>query len=148
MCNIDSIKILFLGNLTFSIPQGLTNDKFVIDEKRGTITTKSKLDRETRDKYIFPVYVTDASSFQTTANFDVTTVTVHLLDVNDNPPLFKPGACYPLAVPENNEVEVIHIVTATDKDIGANGVLTYSITCKLYHTYLSNKILTTYYLFN
>ncbi|KAA5586355.1 cadherin repeat domain-containing protein, partial [Pseudomonas aeruginosa] len=37
-------------------------------------------------------------------------------------------SCYPLAVPENNEPEVIHTVTATDKDIGANGIITYSVT--------------------
>lgn len=52
---------------------------------------------------------------------------VNVLDVNDNPPAFKHGSCYPLAVPENNDPDVIHTVAATDKDIGANGVITYSI---------------------
>lgn len=50
------------------------------------------------------------------------------MDVNDNPPSFKIGSCYPLAVPENNDPEIIHTIAATDKDIGANGVITYSIT--------------------
>ncbi|XP_022814420.1 protein dachsous [Spodoptera litura] len=116
------------SNLTYMIPSGVADDKFAIDERLGTITVKTRIDREERDQFIFPVYVTDSSTFQSTTNFDVATVTISVMDVNDNPPSFKAGSCYPLVVPENNEPEVIHTVAATDKDIGANGVITYSIT--------------------
>ncbi|XP_013178590.1 PREDICTED: protein dachsous [Papilio xuthus] len=116
-----------MGNLTYMIPPGLADDKFTIEERLGTVTVKSKIDREEADQYIFPVYVTDSSTFQSSTNFDVATVSISILDVNDNPPSFKPGSCYPLAVPENNEPEIIHTIAATDKDIGANGVITYSI---------------------
>lgn len=109
------------------IPSGVAGDKFVIDERLGTVTIKTKMDREETDQYIFPVYVTDSSTFQSTTNFDVATVLISILDVNDNPPTFKQGSCYTLTVPENNEPEVIHTVAATDKDIGANGIITYSI---------------------
>ncbi|CAG9579028.1 unnamed protein product [Danaus chrysippus] len=115
------------GALNFMIPSSMAGDKFSIDERLGTVTVKTKIDREEADQYIFPVYVTDSSTFQSTANFDVATVSVNVLDVNDNSPTFKIGSCYTLTVPENNEPEVIHTVTATDKDIGANGVITYSI---------------------
>ncbi|KAM3963659.1 dachsous cadherin-related 1 [Aphomia sociella] len=117
-----------MGNLTYMIPPGVADDKFTIDQRIGTVTVKSKIDREEKDHYTFPVYVTDSSTYQSTTNFDVATVTISVTDVNDNPPSFKRGSCYPLAVPENNEPEVIHTVVATDKDIGANGVITYSIT--------------------
>lgn len=60
----------------------------------------------------------------------MTTVIITVLDVNDNAPIFKNGSCYPLFVPENNDAEVIHTVSATDEDIGSNAVLMYSITCK------------------
>ncbi|KAL0831595.1 hypothetical protein ABMA28_002378 [Loxostege sticticalis] len=116
------------GNLTYMIPTGVADDKFIIDPRLGTITVKTKIDREERDNYVFPVYVTDSSTFQSTTNFDVATVSISVMDVNDNPPSFKAGSCYPLSVPENNEPEVIHTVAAMDKDIGANGVITYSIT--------------------
>lgn len=119
---------LISGNLTYQIPPGVAEDQFIIDERLGTITVKSRIDREQRDTYVFPVYVTDSGTFQSTSNFDVATVSISILDVNDNPPTFKTGSCYPLAVPENNEPEVIHTVAATDKDIGANGIITYSIT--------------------
>ncbi|KAJ0175823.1 hypothetical protein K1T71_008982 [Dendrolimus kikuchii] len=116
------------SNLTFTIPSDVADNKFSIDERLGTIIIKSKIDREERDLYIFPVYVTDSNAFQSTTNFDVATVTISIMDVNDNPPSFKTGSCYPLTVPENNNPEVIHTVAATDKDEGANGVITYSIT--------------------
>ncbi|CAH0714682.1 unnamed protein product, partial [Brenthis ino] len=116
------------GNLSFMIPSGVASDKFTIDERLGTVTVKTKIDREEAEQYIFPVYVTDSSTFQSTTNFDVATVYISVLDDNDNSPTFKPGSCYTLTVPENNEPEVIHTVTATDKDIGANGIITYSIT--------------------
>ncbi|XP_045495363.1 protein dachsous [Colias croceus] len=116
------------GNLNYMIPSGVADDKFAIDEHTGTITVRSKIDREEKEQYTFPVYVTDSGTFQSTTNFDVATVTISILDDNDNAPAFKPGSCYTLTVPENNEPEVIHTVSATDKDIGANGVITYSIT--------------------
>ncbi|GBP84748.1 Protein dachsous [Eumeta japonica] len=116
------------NNLTYLIPHGVAYGKFIIDEKRGTITTKEKIDREERDVYIFPVYVTDDNTRKSANNFDITTITINILDVNDNPPTFKTGSCYPLTVPENNEIEIIHTVTAIDKDIGANSLLSYSIT--------------------
>lgn len=109
------------------IPSGAAGDKFAIDERLGTVTVKTKIDREESDHYIFPVYVTDSSTFQSSANFDVATVSISVLDVNDNQPTFKRGSCYTLTVPENNNAEIIHTVTATDKDIGANGMITYSI---------------------
>ncbi|CAH3873347.1 unnamed protein product [Pieris brassicae] len=116
------------GTLSYMIPSSVADDKFVIDERTGTITIKSKVDREETGQYIFPVYVTDSESFQSPSNFDVATVNISILDDNDNAPTFKPGSCYTLTVPENNDPEIIHTVSATDKDIGANGIITYSIT--------------------
>ncbi|CAK1540749.1 unnamed protein product [Leptosia nina] len=116
------------GNLNYTIPSGVADDNFAIDGKTGTITVISKIDREETQQFVFPVYVTDSGNFQSPTNFDVATVTISVLDDNDNAPTFKPGSCYTLTVPENNDPEVIHTVSATDKDIGANGVITYSIT--------------------
>lgn len=60
--------------------------------------------------------------------FDVATVVVRITDVNDHSPEFRPGSCYPIAVPENGDTAVVHTVVATDLDDGANGDITYSIT--------------------
>jgi protocadherin-16/23 len=64
------------------------------------------------------------------SQFDVATIVIRVTDVNDHAPEFRPGSCYPLAIPENNDLSIIHQVVATDLDEGPNGDITYSITGK------------------
>lgn len=85
---------------------------------------KAPLDRETTDHYRIPVYVSDRSRKR---QEDVALLNVKVLDVNDHAPEFKQGSCYPIHVPENSDLSVIHKVVATDLDTGANGEVTYSI---------------------
>lgn len=49
------------------------------------------------------------------------------MDENDNSPEFRPGSCYTLAVPENQETSAIHTIAAADLDEGKNGEIYYSI---------------------
>jgi len=49
------------------------------------------------------------------------------MDENDNSPEFRPGSCYTLAVPENQETSAIHTVAATDLDDKKNGEIFYTI---------------------
>ena len=51
---------------------------------------------------------------------------VHVLDQNDNAPVFK-DSVYRLQVPENTKLTVVHTVVAMDLDAGNNGRITYSI---------------------
>ncbi|XP_054259476.1 protein dachsous-like [Macrosteles quadrilineatus] len=110
------------GNLSFHMPRGVADNRFSVDPQRGTVTLAAPLDRETRDHYVFPVYVMDK------LYYDVATISIRVTDVNDHAPEFRPGACYPLSVPENSDLAVVHTLTATDADAGANGEITYSIT--------------------
>lgn len=64
------------------------------------------------------------------SQFDVATIVIRVTDVNDHAPEFRPGSCYPLAIPENSDLSIIHQVVATDLDEGPNGDITYSITGK------------------
>ncbi len=117
---------------------GVGDDHFIVDPLRGIVTTHGEFDRETKDVYIIPVYVTElsmpSSTYQNSvpqrrsAQFDVTTLVVKITDVNDFAPEFRPGSCYPLSVPENSELAIIHTVVATDLDEGPNGDIVYSIT--------------------
>lgn len=59
--------------------------------------------------------------------FDIATLIITITDINDHAPEFRPGSCYPLSVPENSDLAVIHTVVATDLDEGANGEIVYSI---------------------
>lgn len=115
------------SNLSYQIPAGVADDRFSIDPERGAISLAAAVDREKKDHYLVPVYVVDLSSRQ----YDSTTLSVRVTDVNDHAPEFRPGACYPLVVPENSDLAVVHTLTAVDRDSGPNGEVTYSIVGKL-----------------
>lgn len=112
--------------MTYAIPRGVADDRFSVDPVHGNVILQNSLDRELKDQYVIPVYVTDSSSLQ----FDVASITVNVIDVNDHVPFFKPGSCYPLSLPENSDLSVIHTVVAYDLDAGSNGDITYSISGK------------------
>jgi protocadherin-16/23 len=61
------------------------------------------------------------------SQFDVATIVVRITDINDHAPVLRSGSCYPLAIPENSDLAIVHTVVATDSDEGANGDITYSI---------------------
>lgn len=91
--------------------------------------TNKPLDREDVENYVIPIYVTDFGAQDTAgrSQFDIATLHISITDVNDHAPEFKVGACYPLAIPENNEFGIVHTAVATDLDSGKNGEITYSI---------------------
>lgn len=64
--------------------------------------------------------------------FDTTTLIVKISDINDHAPQFRPGSCYPLSVPENSDLAIIHTIVAMDLDDGPNGAIIYSITGNTY----------------
>ncbi|KAL1394428.1 hypothetical protein pipiens_003054 [Culex pipiens pipiens] len=123
------------ANLTYEIPKGVGEDHFVVDSVRGIVTTRGTFDRESKDMYTIPIYVTEQNRFKSAGSgtskdisqFDIATLVVRVTDVNDHAPEFLPGSCYPLAVPENSDLSVIHTVAASDADEGLNGEITYSI---------------------
>lgn len=93
---------------------------------------------------MIPIYVTEAASNDfgdsftfAKANknaaklFDVATLVIKIVDVNDHAPEFRPGTCYRLSVPENHEAAIIHTVVATDLDEGLNADIIYTITGNL-----------------
>ena len=63
------------------------------------------------------------------ARYDMATVLVYVMDVNDNNPTFAPPT-FDITLPENQSPGVIHNAIATDADEGPNGDLIYSITGK------------------
>lgn len=112
------------SNMSFHIPRGIADDKFAVDSRDGKVTIKSGLDREIQDHYSIPVYVSDQTGKY---QYDMALLVVKVLDVNDHAPEFKRGSCYPIHVPENSDLSVIHKVVASDADSGPNGEITYSI---------------------
>ncbi|CAG9820098.1 unnamed protein product [Phaedon cochleariae] len=122
-------KLSFAGtrnNLTFVISPGIADETFEILSPSGQVRTRKRLDRETEESYVIPIYVTDST--HSTTLFDTTVLAIEVTDVNDNAPTFQPGSCYRLSVPENSDTGIIHTVRAEDLDSGPNGDILYTIT--------------------
>ena len=110
------------AKITYSM-EGSESSAFIINQSNGKITTKSTLDFETKQSYQFQVVATDGGQ---TAQSGTTTVTVNVVDVNDNKPKF--GGTYAESIREDKPVgQSVITVNATDDDSGPRGDIRYSI---------------------
>ncbi|XP_019620041.1 PREDICTED: protocadherin Fat 4-like [Branchiostoma belcheri] len=104
------------------------SDVFTIDGSTGyiTVSNSSILDRETNNNFTLEVYAVETNTSEKYPS-PKSTVTITLLDENDNSPTFTADT-YEAAVPENAAPGVfVTQVTATDRDSGTNGEIIYSI---------------------
>ncbi|XP_013037677.3 protocadherin Fat 4-like isoform X2 [Anser cygnoides] len=96
---------------------------FHIDSSTGKLMTTKSLDREMMDTYKLKIIATDSGRPPLSSSLDLS-ITVE--DENDNPPVF-PQKSYSVTVKENEPPHVILNATATDKDIGYNAIIHYTI---------------------
>ncbi|KFU99901.1 Cadherin EGF LAG seven-pass G-type receptor 2, partial [Pterocles gutturalis] len=96
---------------------------FHINSSTGKLMTKKSLDREMMDSYELKIIATDSGRPPQSASL-VLSITVE--DVNDNPPVF-PQKSYSVTIKENEPPHVILSAAATDKDIGYNAVIHYTV---------------------
>ncbi|XP_048589348.1 protocadherin Fat 4 isoform X1 [Nematostella vectensis] len=113
------------GRVWFAIQSGDDKGSFAIDRKTGVIRTQRALDHETIKTHHVSVRATDEGS--PPMHTDVS-VTIRVLDLNDNPPVFR--------VPGPNDVQVLenlplnsrlYEINATDRDSGANARLSFTV---------------------
>ncbi|NXX87971.1 PCD16 protein, partial [Centropus bengalensis] len=103
------------GQVTYHILSGNENKAFVLDKITGLLTTAQLLDREIQDHYSLTVMALDGGSPALSAT-QVLTITV--LDVNDEAPVFL-KQLYEAAVCENQDPgEYVIKVEAVDRDTG------------------------------
>ncbi|XP_054610682.1 protocadherin Fat 3 isoform X3 [Dunckerocampus dactyliophorus] len=102
------------------------NGYFSIDPVSGVVVLQRTLDRESQDSYRLRVRASDQAGLQG-ALFSQVDLTVLVLDVNDNAPVFQ-RRDYAVTVPEDVAVgtEVLRVL-ATSADIGPNAEITYRI---------------------
>uniref|UniRef100_A0A673ATT1 FAT atypical cadherin 3b n=1 Tax=Sphaeramia orbicularis TaxID=375764 RepID=A0A673ATT1_9TELE len=115
------------SRLSYRISAGNPQNFFSINPKTGLITTTArKLDREQQAEHFLEVTVIDGP---VTTRQSTVWVIVHIEDENDNPPTF-PEVMYRISLPErdrNKRGEPVYRVFAYDRDLGANGNITYTI---------------------
>eukprot|EP00117_Sycon_ciliatum_P011661 scpid2392/ scgid13049/ Protocadherin Fat 1; Cadherin family member 7; Cadherin-related tumor suppressor homolog; Protein fat homolog; Protocadherin Fat 1, nuclear form len=95
---------------------------FTIQPYNGAIYSTSGLDREHASLYTLSVLATDQFGLSSRAN-----VTINISDVNDVTPAFS-SPTLSAVISENATVgSLVLAATATDLDLGANSLLTYSL---------------------
>uniref|UniRef100_A0A4W3J9S8 FAT atypical cadherin 1b n=1 Tax=Callorhinchus milii TaxID=7868 RepID=A0A4W3J9S8_CALMI len=122
--NATDLDSGFNGKLVYVISGGDSDSKFIVDLETGWLKVFAQLDREATDHYTLNITVYDLGIPQrsTWRLLDVV-----ILDANDNHPEFFQDR-YSVEVSENKEVESEIIqLEATDRDLGANGEVRYSI---------------------
>ncbi|XP_071074415.1 protocadherin Fat 3 isoform X1 [Dasypus novemcinctus] len=98
---------------------------FSIDSASGIVVLERPLDREQQSSYNISVRAADQSPERVLSS--LATVTITVLDVNDNPPVFE-RRDYLVTVPEDaSPGSQVLAVFATSKDIGTNAEITYLI---------------------
>ncbi|CAE1152104.1 unnamed protein product [Acanthosepion pharaonis] len=104
-----------------SQPQ-VVKGSILLNATTGTLSISS-LDREDKVEYTFDIMAKDGGNPPMNST---TKVTVEVLDVNDNAPVFT-KAEYNANVNENSEPQKILTVHADDKDAGLNGLVFYKL---------------------
>ena len=95
-----------------------------IDEASGVVTTKTDLDREATATYTLIITASDSA---TAAKSTEATLSITVIDENDNSPTFKSPASIP-PVKENIAVStVITTFVADDRDTGVNAQVEFEI---------------------
>ncbi|XP_035391659.1 protocadherin Fat 3 [Electrophorus electricus] len=102
------------------------NGIFSIEPFSGVVILEKPLDHELQDSYRVRVQASDQAGTAGSLSTQVD-LTVLVLDVNDNPPVFQKQD-YSVTVPEDVAVgsEVLRVL-ATSEDIGVNAEIYYSI---------------------
>ncbi|XP_075448649.1 protocadherin Fat 3 isoform X3 [Ascaphus truei] len=114
----------FNGKVLYTISDGNTDSCFTIDMETGQLKVMMPMDREMADTYLLNISVYDLGNPQKSS---WRLLTIHVNDANDNSPVFLQES-YSVNTLESTSIgtELIQ-VEARDKDLGANGEVTYSV---------------------
>jgi len=101
---------------------------FTISSTSGNVTLNRGLDRELQSVHQLVIQAVD----EATSRLAISYVTVVVLDVNDNSPVFQ-NTPYDAFVEDSISVgELVIHVSATDPDIGSNAEIVYSLTSETF----------------
>lgn len=111
------------GKISYTITEGNGEKKFGIFPD-GYLFVKSPLDREERDYYSLTISCHDHGN---PSRSSIVPVIIHVIDENDNNPEFT-NTTFIFNIPENEpEYSFVGKLTATDRDIGRNAELIFSL---------------------
>ncbi|KAL9851842.1 LOW QUALITY PROTEIN: protocadherin Fat 4 [Geothlypis trichas] len=112
------------GLISYNISSGNEAGVFAINTTTGTLTLAKPLDFELHQKHELVVTATDGGWVSRTG---YCSVTVNVIDVNDNSPAFSPEEYFPTVLENAPSGTTVICLNATDADSGSNAVIAYAI---------------------
>ncbi len=111
------------GDISYDIVYGNEAEMFGIFPD-GVLYVARSLDRESQPLYLLSVRAMDNGI---ESRMSIANVTIHVLDANDNPPVFM-NETYNFVLLEGSAVSTsVGVVQAVDADIGSNAEISYNI---------------------
>ena len=102
------------------------NNLFSIDALTGGVNATGSFDREVTDTYLLQIIAMDSNQIgQGCDEWDKTELTIQILDLNDNPPVWENRATTYDVFSDSPIKQFVTTLTATDSDLDAT--ITYSI---------------------
>ncbi|XP_041850205.1 LOW QUALITY PROTEIN: protocadherin Fat 3a [Melanotaenia boesemani] len=136
---VTAVSAVSQSTITYDIKQGNAQRAFQINQYSGVITTQKPLDYETTASYTLTVQAANMAGMTSNA-----TVLIHVLDENDNSPVFQQHHYYgsinevaPVNSVVLNSENLPLVIRATDADHNQNALLVYEIveeTAKMFFT--------------
>ena len=112
------------ADIYYSISSGDVTNSFTVNSTTGSLMLSSELDREAGNPLVLIISAIDRGLPPLS---DTITVIVHLLDINDNPPIFS-SSHYQLSISESAPIgQLVGNIAAVDPDSGENGTIYYNI---------------------
>uniref|UniRef100_A0A8C7NGT1 Protocadherin Fat 4 n=1 Tax=Oncorhynchus mykiss TaxID=8022 RepID=A0A8C7NGT1_ONCMY len=112
------------GLITYNITTGNDKGLFTVNSKTGVLSLANHLDFEEKQKHELRVTANDGGWIAKTS---YVMVTIHVTDVNDNPPIFEPDEYFPVVQENVPSGTMVVKMNATDRDSGPNAVMAYVI---------------------
>ncbi|XP_043828219.1 protocadherin-23 [Dromiciops gliroides] len=112
-----------LETVSYRISSGDSYGSFTIDPKFGVIRTRKQLDHETQPIVILTIQ----SQLGSSPVYGSTQVNITVIDVNDNPPIFRMASDEVRLLQSTLPGTALYIAHAEDKDSGQNGFVQYTI---------------------
>ncbi|XP_051276283.1 LOW QUALITY PROTEIN: protocadherin Fat 4 [Dicentrarchus labrax] len=112
------------GLIAYNITSGNDKGLFSLNSKTGVLALAQPLDFEEKQQHELRVAATDGGWIAKTS---YVTVTIHVTDVNDNPPVFDPDEYFPVVQENVPSGTTVVKMNGTDRDSGANAVMAYVI---------------------
>ncbi|KAM8835014.1 protocadherin-16 [Synchiropus picturatus] len=110
------------GRVSYRIQAGNSAARFSLDPNTGSLSILKALDREEQEVFNLTIIAEDHGKPQLSASQPLC---VQLIDVNDEAPVFQRAEFEALVMENRGPGTTVLTVSATDRDHGSNGQVTY-----------------------